>query len=75
MIVNYYYSIKVLEAGMYDGEDGALHLCRDCARKHAEDVRWLSKGDDQSECEFCRASNDPANSAALDRIFAEVTNG
>lgn len=73
MIVNYYYSLNVLNGDGYEGDEDLLHLCRACAKQHAADVQWASRGDDQSECEFCRASNDPANSAELDRIFAEVT--
>ena len=72
MKVNYYYSVRVLADGGYEdvGEDGLLILCRDCANTYRADVQWASRGDDQSECEFCRASNDPVNSAALDTIFA-----
>lgn len=74
MLVNYYYSVRVLVDGGYEdvGEDGLLHLCHGCAKKHADQVQWASRGDDQSECEFCRATNDPAHSAELDQIFAQV---
>lgn len=68
--VNYYYSER--QAADIGVEDGALHLCRACATKHADQVQWLSKGDDQSECEFCDASNDPAYSRELDALFAKV---
>lgn len=59
--VNFYYSVRVLADGGYGdvGEDGLLTLCRDCAKKHRAAVQWASRGDAQSECEFCNASNDP----------------
>lgn len=72
MLVDYYYSTRVLANGGYEdvGEDGLLTLCGACAKKHAADVQWASRGDVESECEFCNASNDPARSAELNRIFA-----
>lgn len=74
LLVNFYYSVRVLENGGYEdvGEDGLLALCRACAKQHATDVQWASRGDEQSECELCRASNDPAHSAELDAIYAQV---
>jgi hypothetical protein len=74
MQVNFYYSVRVMADGGYEdvGEDGLLTLCGGCARKHSADVQWASRGDDQSECEFCRTSNDPAYSAQLDQLFAEI---
>lgn len=73
MRVNYYYSVRVLADGGYEdvGEDGLLSLCRHCAQVHAADVQWASRGDDQSECEFCHATNDPAHTAHLNALFAE----
>lgn len=67
--VNYYTSLNVEGPS----EDAALHLCRDCARKHRDDVQWLGAGHDQAECEFCGASNDEAYSRQLDATYAEVT--
>lgn len=73
MIVNYYYSVRVLNTeGGYTDDDELLTLCRSCAKEHAADVQWAGRGDAQSECEFCRASNDPAYSAHLDQLFAQV---
>lgn len=74
MLVNFYYSVRVLANGGYEdvGEDGLLSLCRDCAKQHAADVQWASRGDDQTECEFCPTTNDPAHSAELDKLFAEI---
>ena len=77
MKVNFYYSVRVMADGGYEdvGEDGLLQLCGDCASKHSADVQWASNGHDQGECEFCRASNDPDNSAALDTLFTQVRCG
>lgn len=74
MNVNFYYSVRVLENGGYEdvGEDGLLSLCGKCAKQHAAGVQRASRGDEQSECEFCGASNDPAYSAQLDQLFAQV---
>ena len=69
MLVNYYYSLNAPDATDSD----LLHLCRTCAAKHAAQVQWASRGDDQSECEFCDATNDPAHSAELDAEYARVT--
>jgi hypothetical protein len=75
MKVNYYYSINILETiGYEDDDDSMLSLCSACAHQHADQVQWASRGDAQSECEFCRASNDPAHSAELDALFAQVRN-
>ena len=75
MNVNYYYSVRVMEeeGGYEEGEEeGLLSLCRPCAHKHADAVQWASRGDEQSECEFCPATNDPEHSAYLDKLFFEV---
>lgn len=73
MLVDYYYSVRVLADGGYEdvGEDGLLSLCGGCAKQYAESVQWASRGDDESECEFCGASNDPVRSAELDKLFAQ----
>lgn len=73
MKVNYYYSVRVLENGGYDENDDLLHLCRACAQQYAADVQWASRGDDESECEFCGATNNPERTAHLDALFAEFT--
>lgn len=75
LLVNYYYSVRVLSNGGYEdvGEDGLLILCRLCAKKHSNAVQWASRGDDQSECEFCRSSNDPQHSAQLNILFQQFT--
>lgn len=68
MKVNHYYSLSIQE---YGEDDELLHLCRDCAKQHADQVQWASRGDDQTECEFCRATNDPAHTAHLNAVFAQ----
>ena len=76
MLVNFYYSIRVLESiGYKEDDDSLLTLCRACADKHAGDVKWAQRGNDDSECEFCDATNNPARTAELDRIFAQVRHG
>lgn len=54
-------------------EDDLLHLCRSCAAQYAARVRWACRGDEESECEFCGASNDEAHSQALDASYAQIT--
>jgi hypothetical protein len=66
MKVNYYYSTAVEQT-----EDDLLHLCRECAAKHADRVQWASRGDEESECEFCDATNDPERTAHLNALFAK----
>lgn len=75
MLVNFYYSVRVLADGDYTGDDELLQLCRPCARKHAADVQWASRGDEESECEFCGAANDLERKAHLDAIFAQYVQG
>lgn len=56
MIVNYYYSDELTN----DDEGNLVQLCRGCAAQNRDQIQWASRGDDQSACELCRASNDPA---------------
>jgi len=67
--VNYYYNLLV------DGEseDGLLSICRSCARERAADVQWASRGDEESECGFCDAANDPQRKVELDALVAQYT--
>lgn len=64
MRVNDYYSRRVLADGPYTADDEPLHLCDDCARRHASQVVYAGPGAAQAECEFCDATNDPIYSAA-----------
>lgn len=69
MNVNYYYSNNV-PAG--EQEDSLLHLCGACARQHAANVTWASRGDEDAECEFCGASNNEAHSRDLDAAYERI---
>lgn len=72
MLVNYYYSNRVIDNGGYDESDDLLVMCRGCASKHNEQVQLAQRGDEDSECEFCKATNNPQHSAELDRLFAQM---
>lgn len=73
MIVNYYYSVRVQETiGYEEGDDDSLlQLCRSCAAKHAADVQFASRGDEENECEFCGAANDPHRKVELDVLYLQ----
>lgn len=68
MRVNYYYSTAVEQT-----EDDLLHLCRACAATYAERVQWASRGDEESECEFCGVANDEDRARMLDALYTEIT--
>lgn len=69
MQVNYYYS---LNNPAPESDDELLVLCRDCARKHAADVQWAQRGDDENECEFCGLANDEGLAQARDADYARI---
>lgn len=66
MTVNYYYSDDLTA----DTEGNLVQLCRACATKHQGVVQWASKGDNESECELCGATNDAARTRELDELMA-----
>ena len=56
-----------------DGEGGLVQLCDHCAWKQGDAVHKAQRGDLESECELCDASNDPARSARLDAVIARLS--
>jgi len=69
MQVNRYYSDELTS----DDEGNLVMLCREHAAKNRAIIQWASRGDEESECELCDASNDPARSTELDILFESLT--
>lgn len=55
MKVNYYYSDELTS----DTEGNLVQLCYGCAAANPDNIEWAQRGDEDSECEECDATNNP----------------